>query len=299
MIYYFLPDPRIFGGIKVGYQFVQLLNDLRVPAVVASPQGKAPQWFSTSAAVLDEKEVLDQITKKDWIIFSLPYDYDRLKKTSVRIIFHCQGTNPIHDPTFRDSETLILTCWDQATRYVWDNYRREAVEVGIAISDCFYRSNPLTYHGMVSYMPRRGENTAATCIEENPDLFFQPIKGLNEVQVATIMQQSEYYLATSEGEWFGLPALEAMAAGCLVLTVPVLGGMDYLRDEDNCLVVEPETMPEKLSWIAAPEQMELRKQIRYRAMATAASYRLTLQKKQIAALLQNKLKGLTVCQETG
>ena len=64
-----------------------------------------------------------------------------------------------------------------------------------------------------------------------------------------------------------------MAAGCLVLSVPVLGGMDYLRDGDNCLVADPGEMPERLRWIAAPENARLRERIRHRARATAGPYR--------------------------
>jgi len=292
MIYYFLPDPQVYGGVKVGYQFAQLLNDLNVPVVVTSPQGKAPLWFSSSISVISEEEAFNQLGSQDWVLFSLPTDYERLKSVTKKLIFHCQGTNPLIDKILQDSETLILTCWDQAKRYVNDNFGREPVEVGIAISDCFFRSRTLTLEGFLSYMPRRGNNTVMACMDKVPDLTYQPIEGLNESEVAVFLQQSEYFLATAEGEWFGLPALEAMAAACIVISVPVLGGMEYLQDQCNCLIAKPEEMPEMLSWIKAPEQAFLREKIRYRAVQTATKYRLSLQRKRLSKLLSTQLKGL-------
>lgn len=289
MITYFLPDPGIYGGIKVGYQFAELLSELGVRTVVASPGGKAPQWFKTSVAVVDEREALRQASGRDHIIFSLPYDYDRLRQTPARLVFHCQGTNPLHDPTFEDPDCLILTCWEQAARYVRENFGRRPIEVGIALSDCFFGSPYLKFSGRVAFMPRRGGETALACLRACPDLVFQPIDQLAEGPVSEIMARSEYYLATAEREWFGLPALEAMAAGCLVLSVPVLGGMDYLRDGDNCLVADPGEMPERLRWIAAPENARLRERIRHRARATAGPYRLSVQRRRLSQLLRSEL----------
>ena len=53
------------------------------------------------------------------------------------------------------------------------------------------------------------------------------------------MKHCSIYLATAEGEWSGLPALEAMSAGCVVVSVPVLGGMEYLDDGVNCRMAGP------------------------------------------------------------
>lgn len=46
MLYYFVPDTTIFGGIKVAYQFVDALNALGVAAVIASPEVARPHGFT-------------------------------------------------------------------------------------------------------------------------------------------------------------------------------------------------------------------------------------------------------------
>lgn len=290
VIYYFLPDPQIYGGIKVGYQFTELLNGFGISAVVASPGGKAPQWFQCSAPVASEETVLRNLTASDIVIFSLPYDYERLRQTPAHLVFHCQGTNPLHAPTFKDPHATILTCWNQATEYVKRHYAREPIDVGISISDCFFYAGELKYADVVAFMPRRGIELAETCMEACPGLNFFAIDKMHEKDTAMIMKGAEFFVATAENEWFGLPALEAMAAGCVVVSVPVLGGMDYLRDGENCVITEKEEMPERLRWIARPDNGMFRAKLRHHAIATAMHYRLSLQKRRLEGLLHSQLK---------
>ena len=290
MIYYFLPNPKLHGGIKVGYQFTELLNSLGIPAVVASPDRAAPQWFESSVAVVNEQDALGRITESDWMIFSLQNDYERLREIPGKQAFHCQGTNPAHDPTFADPDVVILTCWEQATNYVREKFSRNPIEVGIAISDCFFYTGNVKYPNTVACMPRRGKEIIQKCVEICHDLHFFMIDNMNEYEVSTVMKAAEFFIATAQDEWFGLPGLEAMAAGCVVLSVPVLGGMDYLHDGENSIVVNPEDMPGRLLRMSKDENLPLKTQLRQNAIATAYRYRLAVQRALIKELLRDELK---------
>lgn len=218
-----------------------------------------------------------------------PPDYQRLRERAARLICHCQGTDDRMDVIFADHEVPILTCWEQAAHYVQEKFGRQTVEVGISISDCFYFNGERKEDTLVAYMPRRGFGTARKCMRSNPRLDFQALDGLGEAEVGRRLKRAGIFLATALGEEFGLPALEAMAAGCVVLSVPVKGGMEYLRDGDNCLVVEPDGLPERLRWIARPENALRRAQLRTRALATAQRYRLQRQRRRLAGLLHGEL----------
>ena len=128
--------------------------------------------------------------------------------------------------------------------------------------------------GRDPFVHRRAAPSTLTtpAIRRCRDLDFIAIDELPESGVASSLNQAGYFLATALGEQFGLPALEAMAAGCVVLSVPVRGGMEYLRDGDNCLLVEPDEIASRLHWISRPEQVKLKVQIAQRARATAADY---------------------------
>ena len=292
MLYYVLPYAGIAGGVKAACQFVDLVASLGVRAAVALPGGRAPQWFTSRAAILDEDEVLRSLNSSDWLMITWPPDYQRLRERGARLVNHCQGTDDRMDVIFADREVPILTCWDQAARYVQEKFGRRTVEVGYSISDCFYFNGERKEDTLLAYMPRRGFPIVRRCIRSNPELEFVPLDGLDEKEVARNLKRAGVFLATAVGEQFGLPALEAMAAGCVVLSVPVKGGMEYLHDGDNCAVVEPAQMPDRLRWISRPEQASLRAQLRTRAVATAHRYRLDRQRRHLANLLRGELRWL-------
>lgn len=272
MIYYFLPDSGKFGGVKVGCQLVDYLNRLGLRAIVVTPDGSAPDWFHGSFAVLPEVAAMARITAQDYMVITWPPDHRRLAHLPARKVCHAQGTDPLMDPLFADPDYLLLTCWQQAADYVRDNHGRVTTDVGISISEAFFQGAQIKRGNQVAYMPRRGHRLTTPAIRRCRDLDFIAIDELPESGVASSLNQAGYFLATALGEQFGLPALEAMAAGCVVLSVPVRGGMEYLRDGDNCLLVEPDEIASRLHWISRPEQVKLKVQIAQRARATAADY---------------------------
>jgi hypothetical protein len=294
MIYYFVPSSGIFGGVKVACQMVEMLNRLGVRAVIVTPDGQAPHWFSIRAPIVHEAGALEELNSSDWLMITWPPDYHRFRNQTARLVCHCQGTDDRMDPIFADFEVEVLTCWDQATRYVREKFARETTQVGIAISDCFYFDGDRKEDNQVTYMPRRGLRTALRCIFRNPELDFRPLDNLDEEEVASCLKHAGIFLATALGEQFGLPALEAMAAGCVVLSVPVKGGTEYLQNGYNCLVVQPAEMAERLRWITRDENAELRARMRLRAVATAQNYRYERHLKRMRRLIEGELNWLAL-----
>ncbi len=293
MIYYFVPDADIFGGVKVACQFVELLNAAGARAVVVLPEGAgAPAWFRTTAPFIDAADASARLRASDWLMFSFPPHYRALAHLPGRRVCHCQGTDPALDPVFADSDVLVLTGWAQATAHLRERFGREAVDVGISVSAGFFFDGGEKLDNLAAYMPRRGLRTALRCIAANPGVDFVPIDGLAEADVARVLKRAGIYLATAEGEWFGLPALEAMAAGCLVLSVPVRGGMEYLHDNDNCLMAQPAEMAARLEFISRPAQAVARARLRLNAVATAGAYRLAAQGRRLRRLLATSLREL-------
>ena len=269
---YFLPGAGIFGGIKVGFQFAEALAAAGVKIVMALADAEAPQWFRSTAPIVDRAAALAALRPGDVAIFSFPGDHAELKATPARLVFHCQGTAPEIDPILADPDVTILTCWQQAQDHAQAR-GRQSIPVGIAVSDCFFHDGTPKHRDAVSFMPRRGARIARDVALAFPWLDLIPIDGLHEDAAAAIMKRSRFYLATSVGEWFGLPALEAMAAGCIVLSVPVVGGRDYLRDGGNCLLSEPGDMPALLARLTGPDALHLRDRLRTGAMAAASNFR--------------------------
>lgn len=66
-------------------------------------------------------------------------------------------------------------------------------------------------------------------------LSFKRIQNLPQGQLSTIMGQHKYYLTLTPVEGFGLPPLEAMSSGCVVLGFNGYGGRDYFTPKNSCV----------------------------------------------------------------
>lgn len=287
MIVYAVPNQGIHGGIKVAYRFVDALQEQGVAACIATPDGYASTWFRSSAPVLPRSEALARMCDGDAIMFSLPHDHAELRRHGRPLYFHCQGTDPLIDPVLRDPDVTVLTCWQQATDYVRDVAGREAQEVGISIAPAFHHRGEPKDPRVAVHMPRRGRAIAERLVAACPQLQLVPIDGLDETEVALMMRRAGVYLATAEGEWFGLPALEAMAAGCIVFSVPALGGMEYLEDGVNCVVGSVAHLERELATLLDPARADHWNAMRNAAVATGLRYRQSAQAARVAAFAQN------------
>lgn len=296
MNYYAIPGHGIFGGIKTAAQFVALLDELDVPCCLATPDGKAPQWFRCTVPVVSQARVFPELTAKDTVIFSLPFDYPVFKSLPCRLIYHCQGIHPAVEPIARDPAVLLLTAWRQAREVVAEWAGRLPLDSGIGIAEAFFFDGRPKYTDWAAAMPRRGADIIQTCRQRLPQIRFDLIDGMKEQQTAARMMACDLYLATAVNEPFGLPALEAMAAGCVVVSVPPIGGEEYLRHGVNCIVAPPDRLADQLTWLAHPDQAVRRTALREQGLATAFGYTLTAQRRKVRALLEREL-GDWLCRE--
>jgi hypothetical protein len=289
VIYSFLPEAGIFGGVKFGFRLVEMLNDVGASAVVVLPDGRAPRWFAARAPILCEADALPRLREDDWRMITWPPDHERLSRLPGRFVNHCQGTDPRMDPILGDPDVRVLTCWEQSARWLRDRFGREPIEIGIHVATEFFPRGERKRDLQVAFMPRRGNELARRCMRRVPRLDYLPIDGRHEREVARRLRGAGLFLATAVGEEFGLPALEAMAAGCVVVSVPVKGGMEFLRDGENCVVADPEDIADRLDWIARPENARRRALLRQRAVATALRYRPSVQRRRLAELVAGPL----------
>ena len=75
---------------------------------------------------------------------------------------------------------------------------------------------------------------------------FKKVEGLKHKEWAAVLKKHKFFLNLSPVEGFGLPSLEAMASGCVVLGFDSYGGRDYFETGRNALVV-PEGDVEQLA----------------------------------------------------
>ena len=91
-----------------------------------------------------------------------------------------------------------------------------------------------------------------------------------------------------EEEGFYLPALEAMASGCIVVTLDCVGNRSVCRHEENCLLAEPNAeslfdMTRRASAMPASERAGLHR----RARSTVAAHSLQAERARFHAILKD------------
>ena len=101
---------------------------------------------------------------------------------------------------------------------------------------------------------------------------------LAESRVAVCLPRAE--------EGFYLPALEAMAKGCLVVTLDCIGNRSFCRHEDNCMVAEasPESLLRMIGRVLAMPAAE-RRHVHRRARDTAVEHSLEVERKRFHEIL--------------
>jgi glycosyltransferase involved in cell wall biosynthesis len=205
------------------------------------------------------------------------------------------GTDPLIDPILKDPSVEVLTCWKQAQEYVLSHGVNRPLDVGISISPSFSYAGEPKYERAVAYMPRRGRELCESVMNTCSSVRYIKIDGMAENEVARVMKSCSIFLATAENEWYGLPALEAMSAGCVVVSVPVLGGMEYLHDGINCRVAGLLEYTGVVAEILSPESMLLRFRLRQNAIATSKTYACTHMINRISRLLNGPLSSWRLC----
>ena len=87
-------------------------------------------------------------------------------------------------------------------------------------------------------------------------------------------------------EGFYLPAIEAMASGCLVVTLDCIGNRGFCRHEDNCLIAERSSeslfkVTKRALAMSAPE----RGRLHWQAHNTVAEHSLEAERQRFHAIL--------------
>lgn len=97
--------------------------------------------------------------------------------------------------------------------------------------------------------------------------------GLPDERVAELYNEIPIYVNTSNNEGFGLPMLEAMACGSVVVCTNSGGNMDFCKDGYNSLVIkdrDPKALADRI--VRLLENKKLMEKLRTNALETAKQF---------------------------
>jgi hypothetical protein len=235
------------GGIRKLYRSVDILNGAGLQAAIVhrKPSFRCT-WFDNSTRVVDSAQVV--VGQRDLIV--VPEVYGRsiadLPKGIRRIIFN-QGaylmldlliSEPSSDEVYLsdpDLAAVVVVSEDSAAvvSYAFPGLHVQCIRNSIDPA-IFYPSS-VSKSRRIAYMPRRRSEEADQVLRlltlrgalKGWEVI--AIENRTESEVADLLRTVQIFLSFSKREGFGLPPLEALACGCLVVGYTGFGGREFFR----------------------------------------------------------------------
>ncbi|MFH1673053.1 MAG: 6-hydroxymethylpterin diphosphokinase MptE-like protein [Pseudomonadota bacterium] len=302
-IFYLCHDiARPTGGIRVIYHHVHhlILSGFDASVVHFKP-GLKIDWFPVKVPIVDASQSLT-VTPEDWVV--IPEDFIPGLELCSRLQCHkavfCQNHFYIFDAmpmgkNWRDyGVEKILASSTEIKKFVHHVFQMEGVYIPLGIDQNLFCPNPEIRRLQIAYMPRKGSwnirLVRGALWHRRADLRsipWIPIENMSEKEVAATLQQSSIFLSTSFREGFGLPPLEAMACGCIVVGFTGGGGKEYahegngfwVKDEDSLALAD--RLEKVLSDFCENPQNSAWEEIRQNAFEMARGYNVTRQKERL------------------
>jgi glycosyltransferase involved in cell wall biosynthesis len=235
------------GGIRKLYRCVDILNDAGLSAAIlhAKP-GFRCSWFENTTRVVSAAEVT--LGPRDILV--VPEIYGQaigdLPRNIRQVIFNQNAYNTLTSLTNgSEASTPYTDNPDLALVLVVSRDNAEVIKhifPGTPVARLHLGIDPLLYHPprgpkqrRIAYMPRKRPDDAASVLAllkrrgalDGWDVV--AIEGRSEVETAGLLRTAKLFLSFSSREGFGLPPLEALACGCLVVGYHGFGGREYFH----------------------------------------------------------------------
>lgn len=236
------------GGISNIFRHVASLVDLGFDAHVCQDRPHHPSWLDIGAPCLYASEGQLRIRADDVLVIPDVYLIDRdLARVRCRKVLFCQGHFLMFHglgnafATWQDAGVHEVICVSPIIAHALREFAGFPSE-NIHVIRCPVDAapyDPAPRPLSIAYMPRRrGEDAALirrAFVGAHPtlaDVAWTPIDNMTPSEVSAALRRSAVFLSLSRREGFGLPPVEAMAAGCVVAGFHGYGGLDY-ASEDN------------------------------------------------------------------
>ena len=246
--WFICPDfERPSGGIRKLYRSVDILNDAGLQAaIVHQRRGFRCTWFEHQTRIVSAKRAV--VSQRDVIV--VPEIYGRsicdLPRGVRQVIFNQNAyltlaslvgergaTAPYIDNP--DLSAVLVVSEDSAriVEYAFPGIRVQRLRPGL---------DPALHHPpedqkrrRIAYMPRKRAREAAQVLN------LLRLRGVldgweviaidrrTEAEVADLLRTAQIFLSFGQLEGFGLPPLEALACGCLVIGYHGFGGREFFR----------------------------------------------------------------------
>lgn len=247
MIYFVCPQSTSpTGGVRKIYQCVDTLNSHGISARVVHRDAEFRcDWFSNDTPIVS----LDSVRFERGDLLVLPEIYSEficeiapgvphaVLNQNQFYTFHTSSISPDSWRAVHCDDTLGMIAVSQYgvdyLRYCFPTVPVHRLDYGVD-SKVFFPP-AVKKDKKISFMPRKRFDDLRQ-IFRILDLrgaldgwTLNPIDAMSETQVAENLRSSAIFLSMNDIEGFGIPPIEAMASGCLVVGYDGVGGREYMN----------------------------------------------------------------------
>ena len=271
------------GGVKVMYQHCLLLNDVGYQVYTLLLGRYHGNFFGYDIETKHVDETGYTFNDNDILVFPeyLPYLSAQFKGGK-KIIF-VQGA-PYNNLSEQDQHKSYTELgYDEVwycSKYLGTLLRKgDFSEQGYISNfidlDVFRSAADKRIKGRLLVMPRKRPDVIRAILNYikpfNVDVFFAD--GLSEAELVLEYQKSDVFLTTGYPEGFGLPPLEAMACGCIVVGFTGGGGAEFMINEKTALVADDgDSYFAAIQVLRALSDTSVQESLRQQGMDTANTY---------------------------
>ena len=302
-ITYVMTWTGVCGGTKIVLEHANRLVK-RGHKITLISHDKKPVWFPMDEQVefieVPWEEVLcTKIPKCDLIVTTYWREiYEAIQQKIAPVIYFEQGDYHLFDPDKVDERlekfiqkqfnvvNFIYTVSSYAKDKIKERFNKDAVVIPNAIND---KEFTVTMIGAESSEFKRIKNiikaleelkaegykfkiewvTPTSPKENNIDCIVNP----PQIEIGNVLRRTDIFICASIYEAFCLPVLEAMTCGAAVITTNNGGNMDFVKNEENALVIKQDDIEDMKSKIKILYQNEdLRKKLIKNALESSEQY---------------------------
>ena len=248
-------NPKAAGGIRTLYRHVDMLCAAGFDAaIVHGDPNFRLQWFEHNTPV---EGLHTDFHPDDWIVF--PEDYiammEFFKDVSCNKAVFCQNHFYIFEAlpyqvSWQDfGITHVLCSSREIQKYIHQVFGLSSHLIPYCINHDIFVPSDQDRGLTVSYMPRKGQVHLKQMIQsmwfqypQLRDIQWIGIDGYAEHEVVSILQRSAVFVSTTYREGFGLPPIEAMACGAIVVGFTAGGGRDFATKSNGFWVPDEQSI---------------------------------------------------------
>jgi protein O-GlcNAc transferase len=247
LMFYVPSFDRPFGGVKAIYENVAVLRRLGFRAFTYTPPGsQAGAFWAVQKHELDawnprpgDVVIAPEVMPADWL-------HDT-RQTGCRLWLLVQNWAYVPasfaaaatGPSPFDGVLAVSDATEQIVRRCLPSL--PCLRIPCAVASATAEALPAA--PVIAYLPRKLPELAVFLRQTWPlafpdlaDVEWIELDDLPHAELLARLAQARYFVSLQHLEGFGLPALEAMAAGCLVVGFAGVGGREYARPDNGLWV---------------------------------------------------------------